>query len=731
MLTWAPSMTRADAPRGVAILGSTGSIGTTALRVLERQRDRFRVAALTAFNNAELLGEQVAQFAPGFVGIVAEWRDAARRVARRRGVSRRGGAARRRRHRAQRDRRRGGTRRDAGRARRGASASRSRTRKRSSWRARSSTDGVRGGRRRDRSGRQRAQRDSAVHHRPAGRRGAARHHHRVGRTVPRVDRRAARARDARGRAAASDVAHGPEDHRRQRDARQQGARGDRGALSVRAAVRPDRGRRASAEHRALVRRVRRRERARAARRAEHGAARAVRADASGTRCRTRGVPRVRSGRALAADVRAVRRRAVSRRLRSASRRAGGVARRRRCSTRRTRRPWRFSSTDEFGSATSARRLRARWTRSAICAGDSRDAILAADARGASSRSGTVRMLADSRSNSRLRARDLRARARALHRREGARRLRAAVLDRLRPGDLPLPPRRDRVHPRRGCRSAATCAWRRATTPRPRSSRAATRKQTARTENDPDYDPNAMIPFGPKPVPENRWFESKPLWARIVIMIAGVVMNIVLAIVVATWLALHYGAVVVSGDGRSARCARPRRRRQLAQLQSGDTIRAVNGARACATGTTCGEASCAVRGLGRASTTQRGRCHAFRSATRRRRCTVADVAGPVPAAGDRHGLPGRSAPGRRSAATAIRSSSVGGAPVRSWSDMVDGVSASAGTAGRRSSCTAARRTDTLHVTPKAVDGNGSGDGALERRSGRSARARRTRRARVAR
>ena len=42
--------------RGVAILGSTGSIGTTALRVLDRQRDRFRVAALTAFANSALLG---------------------------------------------------------------------------------------------------------------------------------------------------------------------------------------------------------------------------------------------------------------------------------------------------------------------------------------------------------------------------------------------------------------------------------------------------------------------------------------------------------------------------------------------------------------------------------------------------------------------------------------------------------------------------------------------------
>ena len=59
-----------DTRRGVAVLGSTGSIGTAALRVLDRQRSRFRVAALTAFNNAALLEEQAAQFAPPFVGLV-------------------------------------------------------------------------------------------------------------------------------------------------------------------------------------------------------------------------------------------------------------------------------------------------------------------------------------------------------------------------------------------------------------------------------------------------------------------------------------------------------------------------------------------------------------------------------------------------------------------------------------------------------------------------------------
>ena len=56
--------------RGVAILGSTGSIGTTALRVLARQHERFAVTALTAFGNATLLEEQAAQYGPSFVGLV-------------------------------------------------------------------------------------------------------------------------------------------------------------------------------------------------------------------------------------------------------------------------------------------------------------------------------------------------------------------------------------------------------------------------------------------------------------------------------------------------------------------------------------------------------------------------------------------------------------------------------------------------------------------------------------
>jgi 1-deoxy-D-xylulose-5-phosphate reductoisomerase len=55
----------------VAILGSTGSIGTTALRVIGRHRDRFEVSALTAHNSADLLAEQVREWVPAYVGLVS------------------------------------------------------------------------------------------------------------------------------------------------------------------------------------------------------------------------------------------------------------------------------------------------------------------------------------------------------------------------------------------------------------------------------------------------------------------------------------------------------------------------------------------------------------------------------------------------------------------------------------------------------------------------------------
>lgn len=55
---------------GVAVLGSTGSIGRSTLEVLSRHRDRFHVVALTAHSNAELLEAQARVWAPAYVGCV-------------------------------------------------------------------------------------------------------------------------------------------------------------------------------------------------------------------------------------------------------------------------------------------------------------------------------------------------------------------------------------------------------------------------------------------------------------------------------------------------------------------------------------------------------------------------------------------------------------------------------------------------------------------------------------
>jgi 1-deoxy-D-xylulose-5-phosphate reductoisomerase len=48
--------------RGVVILGSTGSIGTQALDVISRRRDDYRVVALAAGRNTELLARQADEF---------------------------------------------------------------------------------------------------------------------------------------------------------------------------------------------------------------------------------------------------------------------------------------------------------------------------------------------------------------------------------------------------------------------------------------------------------------------------------------------------------------------------------------------------------------------------------------------------------------------------------------------------------------------------------------------
>jgi 1-deoxy-D-xylulose-5-phosphate reductoisomerase len=56
----------------VAILGSTGSIGTQALEVIKENPDYFEVEVLTAYNNIELLAKQAEEFQPNTVVIANE-----------------------------------------------------------------------------------------------------------------------------------------------------------------------------------------------------------------------------------------------------------------------------------------------------------------------------------------------------------------------------------------------------------------------------------------------------------------------------------------------------------------------------------------------------------------------------------------------------------------------------------------------------------------------------------
>jgi 1-deoxy-D-xylulose-5-phosphate reductoisomerase len=63
------SPSSASARLGVAVLGSTGSIGRQALDVLGRLENRFRVVALAAGRNADLLASQAGHFRPAAVAL--------------------------------------------------------------------------------------------------------------------------------------------------------------------------------------------------------------------------------------------------------------------------------------------------------------------------------------------------------------------------------------------------------------------------------------------------------------------------------------------------------------------------------------------------------------------------------------------------------------------------------------------------------------------------------------
>lgn len=56
--------------KGIALLGSTGSIGTSTLNVLRRHPEAFRAVALVTGSNAEALAAQVGEWHPAFAAVV-------------------------------------------------------------------------------------------------------------------------------------------------------------------------------------------------------------------------------------------------------------------------------------------------------------------------------------------------------------------------------------------------------------------------------------------------------------------------------------------------------------------------------------------------------------------------------------------------------------------------------------------------------------------------------------
>src|SRR5207244_2331592 len=223
-------------------------------------------------------------------------------------MSRRGGDSVGRPDRPERNRGRGGARGHAGRARcREAGGARQQGDAGDGGRA-GHADGARG-RRGDRAGRLRAQCRAAMHHRATSRGAGAAHSDGVGRPVPHLEPGARGGCNGGRSVAPPDLENGKEDHRRLRQSREQSALGDRGAFSVRPAVRGGGRGRPSPVGGARVRRVRGRVCPRAGWFSDDGPAHSVRAHPSRP-CAGRGGASLRSGGGGDPHLRAGGRRAV-------------------------------------------------------------------------------------------------------------------------------------------------------------------------------------------------------------------------------------------------------------------------------------------------------------------------------------------------------------------------------------------------------------------------------------
>ncbi|MFL5561278.1 MAG: RIP metalloprotease RseP [Gemmatimonadaceae bacterium] len=195
-------------------------------------------------------------------------------------------------------------------------------------------------------------------------------------------------------------------------------------------------------------------------------------------------------------------------------------------------------------------------------------------------------------------------------------------------------------------------------------------------DDPRYDPTALKPFGPHDVPADRTFESKPLWQRLIIMVAGVTMNIVLAIVVMT--------AIVKMTGRSiletrvvGRVDAPAWAPQLGTaIAPGDTIVAVSGKRV-ATWNEINEALATTPDSALVITTNRTavRVAAGPESGKRRMELIGAILPWYPP------VAGTVVPGKPAALAGLKQGdtlvSINGTPIRTFGDLIGVVSPAAG------------------------------------------------------
>ncbi len=88
-----------------------------------------------------------------------------------------------------------------------------------------------------------------------------------------------------------------------------------------------------------------------------------------------------------------------------------------------------------------------------------------------------------------------------------------------------------------------------------------------------WDPSGMAPFGPRAVPADRWVESKGTAARVFILSAGVIMNILLTLTVTSGVYYKYGNPYLPAVIDSVVPGAPA---AAAGLMSGDRIVSING-----------------------------------------------------------------------------------------------------------------------------------------------------------